>query len=320
MKEVKMKIRGIVKLVATMFISACQSHQPKVIQPELQSDGTWIYTAGPARMQVNPAHGARIVSYTLDGVEILHPIPTEGLEDMVGSTCWISPQALWGWPPPSVADQGSYDVQQEGHKLIFTSPLATTGGADSFSFQIVKTIWADQQDSSFTIKCQIYNRDTVARSFAAWEVMRVPPSGLTFFPIQGPIFGELAPGFEITNDIAWWDFNPNNPHVQKAFADGKDGWMAHITTDRIIHIKKFEDTPSNFPVDDNGIPLQMEMEFWANNLRKYLELEKQGEYKEILPGDYAELTMKWYLQKLPEGIDVKAGNEELVEFVRSIRK
>jgi hypothetical protein len=320
MKELTMKLKGIFKIVAAMIISACQSPQQGKIQPELQPDGTWIITAGQTRMQINPAHGARIVSYTFDGVEILHPIPTEGLEDMVGSTNWISPQTLWGWPPPPVADQGNYDAKLQGDTLILTSPLASTGGADPFPFQMVKTIRADQQDLSFTIICQIYNRDTVARSFAAWEVMRVPPSGLTFFPIQGPIFGDLAPGFELTDDIAWWDFNPNNPYVKKAFADGKEGWMAHVTTDRIIHIKQFEDTPSNFPVDDNGVPLQMEMEFWANNIRKYLELEKQGEYKEILPGEYAELTMKWYLQRLPEGIDGKVGSEELVEFVRRGRR
>jgi len=269
-------------------------------------------------LQVNPAHGARIVSYTYDGVEILHPEPTHGLEDMVGSTCWISPQALWGWPPPVDADQGNYDATLDGDKLVLTGPVATTGGNDPFPFQIVKTIWGNSDNSSITIRYQIYNRDAIARSFAAWEVMRVPPSGLTFFPTDGPVFGDMAPAFELIDGIAWWDFDSNNEFVKKAYADGKDGWMAHVTKDGIIHIKQFEDTPSNFPVDANGTPLQMEMEFWANEQKNYLELEKQGEYKEILPGEYAELTMKWYLQKLPDTIEKKLGNGKLNDFVQKV--
>jgi hypothetical protein len=79
----------------------------------------------------------------------------------------------------------------------------------------------------------------MARSFAAWEVMRVPPTGITFFPVNSLVYGEMAPAFEIADGIAWWDFDNNSDYVKKAYADGKDGWMAYVTKDRIIHYKAF---------------------------------------------------------------------------------
>ncbi len=298
---------------------SCSQAPLEKIQPELQSDGTWLFQVGATSLKVNPEHGARIVSYKFGDLEVLYTEPTPGgLEDMVGSTCWISPQALWGWPPPFGADQGKYESKLDGHRLVLTGPISKTGGEGSFSFQIVKTLWGHNDDSSIVICYQVYNRDTIVRSFAAWEVMRIPPSGLSFFPTDGPVLGDMAPAFELTDGIAWWDFDKNKDYVKKAYADGKDGWMAHVNKDRIIHIKQFEETPSNFPLDENGMPLQMEMEFWANEERRYLELEKQGEYKEILPGEYAELTMKWYLHKLPDTIEKKSGNSKLKDYVQNL--
>jgi hypothetical protein len=311
-------MRIIIIILTTMTVISCTEQKPGKGIPEHQADGNWMITAGTTQMSINPAHGARIVSYTLDGKEILHMKPTPGLEDMVGSTCWISPQTLWGWPPPYEADQGKYEAQLEGNKLILTGPVATTAGNNSFPFQIVKTFQARHEDSSITILYQIFNRDTVARSFAAWEVTRVPPAGITFFPVNSQIYGDMAPAFKVDDGIAWWDFDNNRDYVKKAYADGKDGWMAYVTKDRIIHVKQFEDTPSNFPLNENGIPQQMEMEFWANEERRYLELEKQGEYKEIMPGGFAELTMKWIAIELPDTINPKSGNDNLTNFTRKI--
>lgn len=307
------------KTIILILMISCSQTPVEKNKPELQNDELWLIQVGETSLKVNPEHGARIISYRFKGKEILHTEPTPGgLEDMVGSTCWISPQALWGWPPPIEADQGKYEAKLDGHKLVLTGPISKTGGENPFSFQIVKTLWGNNHDSSLGIRYQIYNRDTIVRSFAAWEVMRVPPLGLTFFPTDGPVYGDMAPAFERTDGIAWWDFDNNYEYVKKAYADGKDGWMAYVNKDRIIHIKQFEETPSNFPLDENGIPLQMEMEFWANEERRYLELEKQGEYKEILPGEYAELTMKWIALELPDTIKSKSGNENLLNLVQML--
>jgi hypothetical protein len=319
-KQVEYCRKIFISFIIIITMTSCIQLNTGRNYPEQQSDGTWVISVGSTQMKINPDHGARIISYTHDGKEILHMEPTPGLEDMVGSTCWISPQALWGWPPPYDADQGKYETQLEGDKLILTGPVDTTRGNDPFPFQIVKTFQACPEDFSITIHYQIFNRDTMVRSFAAWEVMRVPPSGLTFFPTDGPVFGNMAPAFELIDGIAWWDFDNNRDHVKKAYADGKDGWMAYVTKDRILHVKQFEDTPSYFPLDENGIPLQMEMEFWANEERRYLELEKQGEYKEILPGEYAELTMKCIALELPDSIKPKSGNDNMTNFVKRIFK
>jgi hypothetical protein len=295
-------MRIIIFILMAIAVTSCIQRKAEVGKPELQADATWVITVGSTQMRINPHHGGRIVSYTLDGEELLHMNPTPGLEDMVGSTCWISPQALWGWPPPFEADQGTYEARLRNDKLILTGPVSVTGGNDPFPFQIVKTFQAKHEDASITILYHIFNRDTVARSFAAWEVMRVPPTGITFFPANSLVYGDMAPAFDIVNDIAWWDIDNKQDYVKKAYADGKEGWMAYYNNDGILHIKQFEDTPSDFPLDENGIPLQMELEFWANEEKQYLEIEKHGAYKEIQPGDFAELKIKWLLTSIPDDL------------------
>jgi len=282
----------------------------QAIIPGTDGNGKYFFQVGNVYFQVNSKHGARIDSYTINDEQFLS-LDTH-VADMYGSTAWLSPQSLWGWPPQDQIDKNAYTGGISGDKVILTSAQATADGGN-LKFVMRKTFSADLSDSSVSITYTIINKSSVAKSFAVWEIMRVPASGLSFFPLSGSITGDLNSFFLIQDGIAWWDYKTSETYKNKAFADGKSGWLAHINETRIIHIKKFPDSPSNFPSNK-----EMEIEFYAEPSRYYTEVEKHTDYKSIPVNDSASMQMKWYLRELPENIEVQEGNANIINYVNSI--
>ena len=302
-------MRTSILVILSILILPLQAQQPVIPQKDL--NGNFSFQVGDVFLRVNSKHGARIDSYKLKEFEFLYLEKHSGIEDMYGSTAWISPQTLWGWPPQSIIDTEPYSGGISGNTVILTSGTASAN--NSLKFQIRKTFSADLQDSSVSIKYTIINKSSDSRSFASWEIMRVPTGGLSFFPINGTVSGKLEPAFVVQEGIAWWDYDSTKNIFEKAFADGKDGWLAHVDNKRIIHIKKFVDSPSNFPSNS-----EKEIEFWANDKMYYNEIEKHSEYKTIPANDSTTLTVTWFLRKLPENISVSKANPDLLDYVSGI--
>ncbi|MCB8999112.1 MAG: T9SS type A sorting domain-containing protein [Bacteroidales bacterium] len=300
-------------LIIFVLIS-CDLSAQQAVTPQVNNDGKFFFQVGNTYFQINPNHGARIDSYKLGNSEFLYL--GNQAADMYGSTCWLSPQDIWNWPPQTQIDKDAFTGGISGNKVILTSAVASAGS--SIKFQVRKTISANLADSSISIDYTLINKSTTKQSFAAWEVTRVPTGGLTLFPINGVVTGKIAPAFTIIDDIAWWDYDSTKAIFEKGYADGRDGWMAHINNNRIIHIKKFDDAASNFPNGSNGEPREKEVEFWGTSDRTYNELEKQNEYSAIEVNDSTTLSMKWYLRMLPEGISISAGNQEIIDYINSI--
>lgn len=302
-------MRFLFIIIFTLRLAALQAQQP--IVPQQDANGKYFFAVGNVTFRVDPNHGARIDSYSLGGDEFLYVQKLSGIEDMYGSTAWLSPQNLWGWPPQLEIDKNAYTGGISGNKLILTSALATAN--NNLKFQMRKTFTADLQDSSVTVNYTIINKSTNSRSIAAWEIMRVPSGGLSVFPLNGAITGDLKTAFTIENGNAWWDYDSSKVYQNKAFADGKDGWLANINNKRLIHIKKFTNTDSNFPSNT-----EMEIEFYVDPSRRYTEIEKHTDYKLIPVNDSITLSMKWYLRALPENIDVTEGNPAILNYIDRI--
>jgi len=291
-----------------LFLAPLLAQQP--ITPQQDGNGKFFFQIGNVYFQVNAKHGARIDSFSLDGQQFLS-LDTH-VADMYGSTAWLSPQSLWGWPPQPQIDGNAYTGGIIGNRVVLTSAQASADKT-TLKFIMRKTFSADLKDSSVTISYSIINKSNIARSFAVWEIMRVPAGGLSFFPVNGSITGDLKNFFSTLNGVAWWDYTSSETYSNKAFADGKGGWLAHIDDNRIITIKKFTDTQSNFPSNT-----EKEIEFYADPSRYYTEIEKHTDYKSIAVGDSSTLTMTWYLRKLPDSIEVTEGNPEILNYIDGI--
>lgn len=75
------------------------------------------------RVVVDPALGGRILEFSCRGRNAL---VTSGPQ--VGSTFWISPQSLWGWPPPAEIDSAPYTVQDDSERITLTGSVCPALG------------------------------------------------------------------------------------------------------------------------------------------------------------------------------------------------
>jgi len=180
-----------------------------------------------------------------------------------------------------------------------------------------------------TIEYTIKNGNAAAVTWAPWEVTRVYPGGLTFFPTaEEPValpgqanFKEIP--FTTAAGAAWWKYKSTEfTSDAKGGANGLEGWAAHINCGTgleqtckgdeksIVMIKQWPDTTVEAPDEK-------EVEIYANGGHNYVEFEQQGDYQSIPAGGTITWTMRWMLRYLPSTVAPTAGSQELLDWVRS---
>jgi hypothetical protein len=261
-------------------------------------------------MSVDPVNGGRVVSYRLNDYEFLTGKVID--EDNYGSTFWPSPQSYWNWPPPPVLDVKPYSAINEGNIIKVTSEKDPVTG-----FQFVKE-FSSGKNSRMNLTYSIINISNEIKNAAPWEISRVNKEGLLFFPMgQGSIgkkqFEEA--NTEIIDGIAWYKDEKKKPEKHLlSIADGSEGWMAYAIDSKLF-IKKFPDiTPDMFA------PGEAEISFYISPEADYIEIEIQGKYETIKPGEKTTWDIDWIVKDIPMDIEVKKDSKELVKFVREIIK
>jgi hypothetical protein len=242
---------------------------------------------------------------------------------------WIAPQAEWnanGWPPPSEMDDNTtYTASTKDNVLTMASPVGTT---DSLS--ISKRFWGNVDHQTVTMEYTIKNGSSASVKKAPWEVTRVYPGGLTFFPTAEPPIQMpgtcncfLAVPFTNTAGVAWFKYQKADfTQDIKGGADGLEGWAAHVNCG--TGLEKTCATGSKSTVlikewDDSTVmaPAEKEVEIYANAGHNYVEFEQQGDYQTIPAGGTVVWTMHWMLRYLPTNIAPTPGSADLVTWVRS---
>jgi hypothetical protein len=270
----------------------------------------YTFTVGDRVFAVDAAKGGRIVTASLGGKNLL--TAASGQNNNWGSTFWPSPQSEWNWPPPAELDPGAYAASICGTKVAMASETSPALG-----IKVTKEFSVDASTGVVTIVYGMVNRGTQARSLAPWEITRVPAGGLTFFPM-----GQGSPKqgtqdlltLQMAAGAAWFAYDAAAiPREQKVFADGAEGWIAHVEDDLLL-VKSFGDTT---PAE--AAPGESEIELYADGAHSYVEVENQGAYASIAPGATATWTVRWVLHKLDATVAVQAGSTDLLAVVRSLR-
>lgn len=305
------------KLLFTLLISMplfqCSSPTEEPKNDKISTDtlavdttnASTVLTSHNLTFEVDPEVGGRIVSFKVDGSELL--VGKNVNADNYGSTFWTSPQSAWGWPPSKQIDKAPYAVKNEGGSLVLTSSL------DSIqNVVITKTFKPDLSDTSIVITYSISNQSGKTQKIAPWEITRVAPKGLTLYPAgSGKKEGLLVPLTEVKNGVTYFNHVPEKvpQGVPKLLADGAEGWLAQVSGD-LLFIKSFSDVPAG-----KAAPGEGEIEIYANPDGSYIEIEQQGEYKDLPNGETMIWEVKWYLKKLSE--DLKNDPEKIIELVRT---
>jgi hypothetical protein len=120
----------------------------------------------------------------------------------------------------------------------------------------------------------------------------------------------------IANGVAWFAYDAAAITAdQKLFADGLEGWIAHVDGDLLL-VKSFGDT-----LPSQAAPGEGEIEIYANAGHTYVEVENQGAYVNLAPGAATTWTVRWILRRLDlASTPASAGSAALVDLVRSLVK
>jgi len=257
---------------------------------------------GDAAMTIDPAKGGKILSLKYLEREVISQLRWP---ESFGSTFWTSPQKEWNWPPVPEFDKQAYQVVQKAeNRLVISSPVSQRLG-----LSVGKDFSVDAAAGAFVVTYSIRNEGQEARSVAPWEITRVSngqgSEGLIFFAAADSIWPAGQLNFEKGNDAVWYQTD-EAPQNRKVNADG-GGWLAYCAGGLLL-VKRFQDLAPGQPA-----PGEAEVQVYVNRGRTFIELESQGAYTLLPPGEALRWTVCWQLMPVEKGIDRKG----LMERVNS---
>ena len=266
---------------------------------------------GNNQLVISASVAGRVSSLKIDDQELLLT-PDFTKTSIWGNAFWTSPQSEWNWPPSESLDTDPYTVSYENDRLVLTSKVD-----EKTRYQFVKSYGINAEKKCISIRYSIYNRGEVEKNVAPWEVTRLQAGGIAFFP-QGNT--ESTSGIfypmpvEHIDGLTWSTYDVNNirENHHKMLTDGKEGWIAFTNKGKLL-VKEFSDVPVELLVAGEG-----EIELFANTEKTFWEVGQQGEMTTLAPGQHLNWEVLWYMRTLPENIKAKAGNPELVSFVRGV--
>jgi len=297
-----------VVLVTGIFLKF--KDNPRYAKPAEKANGIYTLQINIITAEVDSKNGGRVSAFKIGNTEFLSNKTVNA--DNWGSTFWPSPQSAWGWPPSEQLDKNEYTAKVYDNHFILTSQKD-----EKLGYVVTKDFYGNLSDTSLVIKYTITNNSTATQSVAPWEITRVAPNGLSFYPSgKNSKKGDLAPLTEDSKGITWFNYSGDKipQGVPKLISDGTQGWFAQVNKG-IILVKKFEDIPVEKMAPEEG-----EIELYANPDKSYIEIEQQGSYTKLNPGQSLTWEVKWYLRQLPKAIAAEPGNDKLIQFTKSIGK
>jgi hypothetical protein len=278
---------------------------------------------GSLSFSVNPSIGARIVSFKLDGDELLTDATANAM--YFGSTLWTSPASDFvttGFMPPAIIDSNPYTTTVSASGVITASsaPYTTTNGK---KFSVTKVFTADIANQAIVIDYTITNAGAAAIQLSHWEVTRVFPDGLTFFPAGTTVKANFLMQLMNLQQLQGYTWYDNTTHMalkgeSKGGSDSQGGFIAHVASHPkgpLLFIKAFA---AIAPAAAPPAPDNFAIEMYCSNAHTYVELEEYSAYSSIAPGATYTQTVHWYLRRLPIGIDRSVGSAALIAAEKAV--
>ena len=256
-------------------------------------------------MTVDAAQGGKILSFKLGEQEVIaqkaEPAPApEGAPfrrrwtnpNSYGSTFWTSPQAEWNWPPVPEYDSLPYTAEVKDGPVrvadVTIPALFLEGQVSKYGYRIRKTFTVDPSDLAFVITYSIVNESGETRKVAPWEITRVPNGGFLEFDAK-PEAVTPADLMKVTFDDSGATLEVDvADQNRKINVDGK-GWL-NFRDNGLVMTKRFPDI-----APEEAAPGEAEIQVYIDARKTFVEIEAQGPYTELAPGEKLDWTVRWYL-------------------------
>lgn len=281
--------------------------------PIARSGGKYVLEFGGNLLEVTASAGGRVTAWSSGGTNFLTGSNVNATN--YGSTFWTAPQSAWNWPPPAGLDDAAYTGSVNCTTITMVSGTVTFG---STSYVVTKRYSPDFVRQAIDIQYSVKNVGSGTINVAPWEISRVAPNGLTFYP-AGEIYSTTtiaASGYTANqNGVTWMNWATAigaGGAGKKLFGDGTGGWMAHAGNG-FVFVKSFTDVAKAQQAPGEG-----EVEMYLDSATAYEEVETQGAYVPVAPQASSTWSMKWYLRAVPGNVTVGVGSTSLVTFVQGL--
>jgi hypothetical protein len=298
-----MKLKALLAVAAAFAATALSAQTVQQLDDE-----KYAVSVGDVTLTVDAAHGGKILSFKLGEQEVIaqnpaaapQPAPAEGQPprrrffnpNSYGSTFWTSPQKEWNWPPVPEYDSLPYtaEIKDGPVKVVDVAIPAVylTGQVSKYGYRVCKTITVDPSDLAFVITYSIVNESGEVRKVAPWQITRVPNGGILEF--------DAKPEGVTPADLMKVSFDDNKATLEvdvanenrKINVDGK-GWL-NFRDNGLVLTQRFPDI-----AQEDAAPGEAEIQVYIDARKSFVEIEAQGPYTELQPGEKLDWTVRWYL-------------------------
>lgn len=270
-------------------------------------DGPYVIAWNDLALEVDARTGGRVTALRLAGRNLLTGRDVDA--GNFGSTFWTSPQSVWGWPPVAEIDHAPYRASVVGRSIVMRSAHSA-----SLGIEVEKILSGDRARGAILFEYRIHNLGQAPLQTAPWQITRVAPGGLTFYPSGEGHFAPSNLHVREEDGVTWFDYDKSKiTGDQKLFADGREGWLAHVDRDALL-VKTFPAAPRAAHA-----PGEAQIEIYANPAHTYVEVEVQGAYETIPPGGALVWSVVWLVRHLPADLlPARAGGAPLLAHVRAL--
>jgi hypothetical protein len=278
---------------------------------------------GPTEVEFLPWEGGRLTRLRYNGVDLV--LPPGRVPGFHGDTFWPSPQSRFDWPPPPVLDAAPYEVVTES---AFSLTLRSAPDLD-FGLQVEKRF--DVSEHGVAIEFSLTNIWSHPQDVAPWQVTRAPRTGVLAWA-SGQLFHDADRLQKQDEDPGCWFLHSGSTAVFQGLEVGEDhssvvvpavtntsklftdarGWLAHAH-DSTLFLRVFPDLTL-----DQAAPRQAEVEVYFNAERDYIELENQGAYVTLAPGQSLTYPVEWRFRTMDAEVPTDRISPELLAEIDTL--
>ena len=122
----------------------------------------YLLELGPYALEVDPSDGARIVTFALEGKNVV--LSRSESTEAYGSSFWTSPQSDWRWPPPIELDKLAWAARVDGSRLELVSQRVP-----ALELSVRQVIGPAPDGQGVVIDYTTINEGAAPRRVAPWQ-------------------------------------------------------------------------------------------------------------------------------------------------------
>jgi hypothetical protein len=275
------------------------------------------------RVVLDPNLGGRVLRYELHGKNILHEDPSKNGKLHEPGTEFGHPPAgridigpQWISPKRPALFLGAWEARITDHRqAVMTSMQDTSTGV-----QLTRYFTLDAESSHLQIRQVIRNVSDDTVRYCYWGRSFAKGGGISLTPLNP--HSRYPRGYLVHGPGLVMDFMPaDEEHVRirdgileilgpparpKFGMDSYPGWLAYISQDHLLFVKKF-------PVYSHRVYGEMAgytTSIWYNK-EEMVEIEPLGPLEIMAPGTSSEFTVDWHLMEYTYPEDRQADLDQI---------